>query len=341
MTGPTASSAEQPTSSAPPLRTQVASIAASFCAHLVLLGMLAAWILPREQPDAPLFISTTVTEGEQQELEPLDPLADGLFSSSSSAAPAVSSATFAPVTFSTQAVVPDAEAEQPLNVSRIEGPADPFSEEVGEVRSLLPGDGEGASGSGSGGGGSFFGLQLDGQSVVFVVDASKSMNHPHPGPAKTRFGRVKLELLHTVARMTEDEKFFVMFFNDVAVPMPATRLMEATPDAQRRYLRWVAEARAGGLTEPAGALALALKLEPDVIYFLTDGDFAYRVVPMVTKLNRGRTIIHTIGFGDNEGEPFLKEIASKNRGRYRFIPADEDIPPNPVQTTSKEGAGKS
>lgn len=341
MTGLSANSVEQPTPSSPPLRTQLASIGASFCAHLVLLGMLAAWMLPRDRAEAPLFISTTVAEGEQQDLQPLEPLSDGLFSSSSSAAPATSSATFAPVTFSTQAVVPDPEAEQPLSVSRIEGPADSYSEEVGEIRSLLPGDGDGASGNGSGGGGSFFGMQLDGQSVVFVVDASKSMNHPHPGPAKTRFGRVKMELLQTVARMSEDEKFFVMFFNDVAVPMPATRLMEATPDAQRRYLRWVANARAGGLTEPAGALAMALKLEPDVIYFLTDGDFAYRVVPMVTKINRGRTIIHTIGFGDNQGEPFLKEIAAKNRGRYRFIPADEDIPANPVQTTSKEGAGKS
>jgi hypothetical protein len=33
--------------------------------------------------------------------------------------------------------------------------------------------------------------------------------------------------------------------------------------------------------------------------------------------------IHTIGFGDDGGEPLLREIAANNGGRYRFISAEE------------------
>jgi hypothetical protein len=184
------------------------------------------------------------------------------------------------------------------------------------------GTGVGEEGEGAGGDtgpGSFFGLRPLGGKTVFVVDASQSMNHPHPAPAGTRFRRVKLELLKTIGEMPPEEQFFIMFFNDQAVPMPAQQLMEATPEAQQAYLRWMVDVPAQGKTKPLQALLLALQLRPDTIYLLTDGDFPLKISEIVTKANTSGTAIHTIGFGDNTGEEVLKAMARQNGGRYRFI----------------------
>jgi len=179
------------------------------------------------------------------------------------------------------------------------------------------GEGKGKSG--------FFGLKVKEKSTVFVVDASRSMNLPHPGPSHTRFNRVKLELVRAISSMTEDEKFFIIFFGDVAYPMPADYMMEATPQVRKRYLGWMTSAMAvGNDTIPDQALQLALQLDPDQIYFLTDGAFRPMVVPAVTAANKKGIPIHSIGFSDNRGENVLLEIARRNNGTYTYIPPDVD-----------------
>lgn len=226
-----------------------------------------------------------------------------------------------------------------IDVSRIGMMSqDGVGEHVGAVRSsggggTGGGNGSGGTGRGNGGGNGngtgsgsgFFGNKLEGKRFVFVVDASTSMHHPHPGPAQTRFKRVQLELVETISRLQPDQQFFVIFFNGGAWPMPSHGLVTATDDAKQRYLTWVAAARAGGHTEPEAALKMAVSLRPEVIFFLTDGDFDYHVVPAVTEMNRGQALIHTIGFADDRGEEFLKAIAMFNGGRYRFIPEDEAL----------------
>ncbi|WP_437186577.1 vWA domain-containing protein [Planctomicrobium sp. SH668] len=196
------------------------------------------------------------------------------------------------------------------------------------------------SGSGSGGGvgagkgrgygngkgegtGDFFAIDHEGKSAVFVVDASRSMGMPYPGPAINRFNRVKLELLHTITQMTENERFFIIFFNENSHPMPADRLMEADPVTKHRYLTWMARFPAEGKTDPEVSLMQAVSLKPDVIYFLTDGDIRFDMILNVTKMNQGRVPIHTIGFGDDRGEKLMKELAARNQGTYKFIAPEE------------------
>ncbi|WP_437227202.1 vWA domain-containing protein [Planctomicrobium sp. SH661] len=207
------------------------------------------------------------------------------------------------------------------------------------------GDGHGTGGNGTGRGkGGFFGLKVKGKSTVFVVDASRSMNMPHPGPMKTRFNRVKLELVRTISGMTENEKFFIIFFSDGAFPMPANRMMEGEPAVRKRYLSWMSTFVASGQTMPEQALLLALQLEPDQIYFLTDGEFDFSVVPGVTKANYTGVPIHTIGFSDNRGENLLLEIAKRNSGTYTYIPPDDpdEVSDDPGETAASiiSGLGK-
>lgn len=190
------------------------------------------------------------------------------------------------------------------------------------------GDGQGTgNGVGDGSGTTFFGLNAPGKKFVFVVDASGSMRRPFDGPGKTLLGRVKLELLKCITQMSPDQEFFIVFFNDDAIPMPATELIKATPEAQKHFLYWMARTKAGGNTEPEAALRIAMQLQPDVVYFLTDGAFKYRVIEHVRELNRGRVTVHTVSFGgDERATDFMQQIADQNGGTYHYVSAEGETP---------------
>ena len=185
------------------------------------------------------------------------------------------------------------------------------------------GDGVG-SGSGDRRGVDFFPINESSGRYVFVVDGSKSMNHPYHGPAKSRLGRVKVELWRTIYRMSAEQKFFILFFNTRAVPMPATALRSGGAEGQTDLFNWTAHVRADGRTDPQEALLMAVRLQPDVIYFLTDGEFNYKVVREVSEANFGGIKINTISLGDDSAARFLEEMATRNGGSYRHIVEEED-----------------
>ncbi|RLS53866.1 MAG: VWA domain-containing protein [Planctomycetota bacterium] len=293
------------------------ALGVSLVSHAVLIGVCAAivWVAPSVHPlDSGLRISTEVAE-------PVEILSTTLVQAEwnpdrgggtvSSAAPSM--------------VVDSSELPQPSvatfeGVSLGTGEALNYTELIGELGN---GTGEGAgngAGVGDGSEEGFFGLDLVGEKFVFVVDASRSMNYPYPGEAKNRLGRVKIELLHAVGQMTAEQQFFVIFFNTEPIPMPAPGLMKANPSVVRSLMQWVFQTKATGQTDPERALLMALQLNPDRIYFLTDGDFSYRSVRAVREANHRLIPIHTIGFGGREGEQNLQEIATDSRGRYQFIP---------------------
>jgi hypothetical protein len=185
------------------------------------------------------------------------------------------------------------------------------------------GQGEnGGSGGGSGGGlkASFFGVHTAARRVVYVVDASSSMNRPYKGEAKTRFGQMKLELAKSVLSLTAEQQFFIIFFNEHSNPMPAEGMENAFPQNQQRFLTWVAGVPASGLTDPRPAISLALSLNPDVVYLLTDGTFPRDVLSDLGRLRQRAVEINTIAFGDPKAEKSLKPLALKNRGRFAFVP---------------------
>ncbi|MCA9016413.1 MAG: VWA domain-containing protein [Planctomycetaceae bacterium] len=181
-------------------------------------------------------------------------------------------------------------------------------------------------GSGNGAGnGDFFGLNPQSKRIVYVVDSSKSMNFPHESVGKTRLGRVKLELAKAIVSMDENQEFFVIFFSDYAIPMPARKLQPATPEAKEKFLSWVAKVPGIGTTEPLEALLLALRLQPDTIYFLTDGQFSPSIVKAFNNVAaktraRQNVIVNGICLGNREGERLIRELAEQNSGSYTFIP---------------------
>jgi hypothetical protein len=72
------------------------------------------------------------------------------------------------------------------------------------------------------------------------------------------------------------------------------------------------------------ALRLALRLKPEVIFFLTDADLpklSAADFSEIQRLNGAGTRIHCIRFGqgaDLEPKNFMNQLAAQNGGRYRY-----------------------
>jgi hypothetical protein len=169
---------------------------------------------------------------------------------------------------------------------------------------------------------SFFGIGAAGRRIVFVVDASASMNRPYVGEGKTHFGQMKLELAKSILGLTENQQFFIIFifFNEHAFPMRADALEHAYPQNQQRFIERMTAVPASGLTDPRPALTMALDLRPDVVYLLTDGTFPRDVQNDLGALRQSVVELNTIAFGDPRAEKSLKPLALHNGGRFIFVP---------------------
>ena len=189
----------------------------------------------------------------------------------------------------------------------------------------LTGTGGNGNGTGSGGEGGlmgggkglgFFGTEATGESVVFVVDMSGSMEG-------ARFGRAQQELVRAIHKLHVTQQFSVIFFNTRAMPLFFPRspraLSQATPSMKRSATRWIVERKPSLGTDPREALEMALAFQPEVIYFLTDGVFPEECRTICQEKNQSGTVIHTISFYSPEGAPLLEAIARDHRGTFRMV----------------------
>ncbi len=302
----------------------------SLLGHAIALGMAALLILPAV-PGAPEYQLDTAWEpAEPTDAEPflvprsvipkdMQPSPD---------AGGSSAGTFDPAQFVAGSVVPVrsgvdgalsplgmASSSNALALNRAVTPL-PSDRNTGGI-----GHGTG-TGIGDGSGPGFFGMAPPaGQRTVFVVDSSRSMNHVHDSPLKTRFRRLKFELLKCITEMQPEDSFYVIFFNNEAIPMPSRSFQLSAPGTRDRFLQWIGTAEAGGSpTNPIPALDIALRMQPDVICFLTDGEFEVIAGRRLKSLKQSKIVIHTFAFGETFGEEVLKTLAENNRGEYRFVP---------------------
>jgi hypothetical protein len=166
----------------------------------------------------------------------------------------------------------------------------------------------------------FFGVGGYGQTFVYVVDASDSMNE------NGKFDRARYELLKSIEQLASDQKFYVIFYNDAAYPMDADRPVLATEAEISKTANWVNGAIAQSGTNPLPALLHALSLRPDAIFFLSDGQFDPQAINVLRARNRpSRRIkmrqipIHTIAFVDYATVGLMRSIARNSGGEHRFV----------------------
>jgi hypothetical protein len=171
---------------------------------------------------------------------------------------------------------------------------------------------------------SLFGIVGEGYKFVYVFDRSGSMG----GDGRNSLRAVKSELLKSLENLDTVHQFQIIFYNEHARLFNPSgqpgHLAFATDQNKQQAVRFIESIRAEGGTDHEEALRLAIRLHPDVIFFLTDADDP-KLTP--AQLEKMRTlaagiIINAIEFGPGQkpkGASFLEELAHQNGGHYVYI----------------------
>lgn len=307
----------------PPWRGWVVSSAI----HLAVLLLLGLWTVAASRPSMSEKLETawTVAETPAESVDLSTVVAEDLDINPDAGGAGTDFLATAEMDSSVAALsVSDHFADSPMAAAAAVAPAQRRSaRRRNSALAKSTGSGTGAgSGIGPGSGPGFFGLEPpEGRQIVFVVDSSRSMNHPHDSEAKTRFRRLKIELVKCILEMQAEQSFYVVFFSNEVSAMPSRGPQPSIPGVRDPYLRWIAEMNAlGAPTDPMPALDLALRLRPDVICFLTDGEFDKGIQRRLRRIQQTETAIHTFAFGEASAEEVLRAVAENNAGEYRFIP---------------------
>ena len=165
-----------------------------------------------------------------------------------------------------------------------------------------------------------------GRSFIYVVDTSSSMAEGN------RLNMAKSQLKASLRLLQPDQQFQVIFYNEAPSAMRLGKSARGTMYyatasnkllAERQIDREVAENGTAHLP----ALEEALKLKPDVIYFLTDGDTENLLLEDMKNLARisPGTTIHVVQFAStgltSRAISWLEILAGQFRGEFRRFEA--------------------
>ncbi len=171
-----------------------------------------------------------------------------------------------------------------------------------------------------------FGISGSGSRFVYVFDRSNSMNGYGGKPLRA----AKSELIRSIRSLTEKQQFQIIFYNHTPKPFKFSnsplQLISGEGSSVARAERYIESIRASGATEHDTALKLALRMSPDVIFFLTDARIPRLSESQLSEIRRraaqAGTTIHAIEFGSDPISPrdsFLRELAAQNDGQYKYI----------------------
>jgi hypothetical protein len=171
----------------------------------------------------------------------------------------------------------------------------------------------------------FFGAAaVEGSRFVFVIDRSSSME------TNRALELAKTELVRCLDTLPRTTQFQIVFYNTEAklLNLGGTQLRPASEYYVRKAREQITQIAAQGGTNHVSALALALKLRPDVLFLLTDAErFDEKPIHELTRTKVGgrhmlRTAIHIIQFthgSPHAPEPSIERLATANGGLYRLI----------------------
>jgi hypothetical protein len=153
--------------------------------------------------------------------------------------------------------------------------------------------------------------------IVYVVDRSGSMLNT--------IEAVKRELRKSVDGLRRGQKFHVIFFN-AGPPLEnrPKRLVPATGSQKDRLFEFLETIQAEGNTDPIPAMERAFRVNPDLIYFLTDGDFSPVLLERLREINaKKRARIFTIAYVSEGGRVLLEQIAREHDGDFKYVSEHE------------------
>jgi hypothetical protein len=169
-----------------------------------------------------------------------------------------------------------------------------------------------------------FGASGVGRKFVYVFDRSASMDGHGGAPLAV----AKRELLASLQDLDQTHQFQIIFYNERPRIFNPTgvlgRLVFGTDQNKNLAEKFVGSITADGATQHEEALAMALKMAPDVIFFLTDADeprMNSDQLARIARLNKG-TAINTIEFGfgpEVKRDNFLIKLAQQNAGQHVYV----------------------
>ncbi len=169
---------------------------------------------------------------------------------------------------------------------------------------------------------SVFGIEGVGNKFVYVFDRSISMSG---APLRA----AKQQLLASLTAMESVHQFQIIFFHHEPTSWDITggqsRIAFATDRNKQLAAKFVRRITASGGTSRSRALRLALRLRPDVVFFLSDTDDPMpgdSVEDAIRLAERDATAIHTIEFGDGPAsrrDNFLMQLARRTGGEYVYV----------------------
>lgn len=176
----------------------------------------------------------------------------------------------------------------------------------------------------------FMNVESVGSTFVFVIDRSASMDSPNRLP----LNGAKSALKAALKQLNDTCQFQIVFYNDKpqVMTLQGARggLLRADEQNLTLAFRFIDGIIADGATRHKEALLEALKLGPDVIYFLTDADqpaMSAAELAEVRRRNHGDTTIHAIEFGLSayvREDKWLTRLPQQNGGgTYTYVNVQE------------------
>jgi hypothetical protein len=169
-----------------------------------------------------------------------------------------------------------------------------------------------------------FGIEAEGYKFVYVLDRSGSMG----GSASVALKAAKAELLSSLQQLQQTQQFQIVFYNEKPTVFNPTgdsrRILFATDGNKEAAERFIQSITPTGGTRHDDALVLALKLQPNAIFWLTDADDPKLGTAELDRINRlsGGITIHAIEFGSGEQaekDNFLVKVARENGGKHVYV----------------------
>jgi hypothetical protein len=142
--------------------------------------------------------------------------------------------------------------------------------------------------------------------IVYVIDASGSMTD--------LMDYVKYELNRSISEREDIDEFNVIFFGaGLPLEMPKRRLVNATERNKQAAFEFIDSIVPEGQADPSEALKRAFACQPDIIYFLTDGDVDAGAADLIRDLNENKKVtVYPIAIGQPADTSILQRIAEEN-----------------------------
>ena len=170
-----------------------------------------------------------------------------------------------------------------------------------------------------------FGVKGRGSRFVYVFDRSASMDGYEGRP----LAGAKRELIASLESLQSVHQFQIIFYNEKPQVMNLFRgqpsqMVFADEQGKRQAQTFIGGIYADGGTSHVQALTLALRMRPDVIFFLTDADeprMRSDELETIRRLNNG-SVINAIEFGAGPSSGrhnFLQQLAEENDGAHAYV----------------------